>query len=217
MPNNIVFNHVAEELKTLIYGQDATDVSRVILTDPDGRIEIRQLAATTDTVTVQSIVEEVTVTATDFDIRGLTAVTDTVTVQSIVEEVTVTATDFDIRQLAAATDTVSTILSGREFTESNILITNQTGSAAVLQFDTSEEDVYSYYINNTGTATFDVRLQISPTTTEAYFMDDGSGVATVGPGEKQTLVAQKFLRYTRLVYDAGAATISADCWYNAHK
>jgi len=151
------------------------------------------------------------------EFRSLTAATDTVTVQSIVEAVTVTATDFDIRALTAATDTVSNILSGREFTESNVEVTGVTGTAAVLQFDTSQEDVYSYYVNNTGSATFSVYLQISPTTTEGYFMDDPSGAVEIAPGERQTLVAQKYLRYTRLVYDAGAATVTADFWYNAHK
>ncbi|MBZ4666511.1 DUF6385 domain-containing protein [Mahella sp.] len=240
MPNNLVFNNVAGQLQTTINGVDGGGIARPILTAADGRLDLGSVTVTaaaldirpltaTDVVTVTATnfdirpltaTDVVTVTATDFDIRPLTA-TDVVTVTAVAfdirpltatDVVTVTATDFDIRPLTAAEDSVE--LGARVFTETNTAIAGVVGTGTVLQTDTSQYSLYSFYVNNTGTAAITVQLQISPTTTEAYFVDDGSGPVSVAAGEKAVLVAKSFLRYTRVYYDSGAATATAEFYFN---
>ena len=128
MPNNIVFNEVAEQLKVQIYGTDGSNVLP-LATDDSGNVtvtaedfDIRQLTAS-DTITVTAedfdirqltASDTITVTAEDFDIRQLTA-SDTITVTAedfdirqltASDTITVTAEDFDIRQLTAS-DTIT--------------------------------------------------------------------------------------------------------------
>ncbi|WP_026487474.1 DUF6385 domain-containing protein [Caldanaerobius polysaccharolyticus] len=204
MPNNIVFNPVADQLKTLVHGQTAGGTVTALLTDANGSL--------------QTIVQNasVTVTATSFDIRPLSYTTDMVSVQSIVETVNANITNtINIRSLSPATDTVSNILSGRVFTSATASINNVTGTGTLLLEDTSQKRMYTYYVYNTGAAALSVKLQISPTTAEEYFIDDPSGEISVTPGSATTLVAQRFLNYTRLYYDAGTATVTAVFYYNA--
>jgi hypothetical protein len=233
MPNNLVFNNVADQLKSLVHGHTSTGLAIPLNVDTSGNVsmtvtdlDIRSLTAATDTVSIGNTVtveatdldirpltgatDSVTVTATDFDIRPLTAATDTV---SIGNTVTVEATDLDIRDLSAATDTIS--LGGRQFTESNITVGSFVGTGVVLQFDTSQQQEYSYYVKNTGSAVISVKLQISPTDNADYFVDDGSGEVSVAAGDKAVLVLQKYLRYTRVYYNSGAATATAEFYYNA--
>ncbi len=299
MPNNLVFNNVAKQLKTLINGVDGTGTTRQILTDTEGRLElstitvtaedfdirpltgttdsitiwntavtvtaedfdIRPLTGTTDSITIWNTAvtvtaedfdirpltgttdsitiwnTAVTVTAEDFDIRPLTGTTDSITIWNTAvtvtaedfdirpltgttdsitiwnTAVTVTAEDFDIRPLSAATDSVR--ISGRSFTESSTTIDEVTDSAAIFIHNTGEYSLYSFYLYNTGENTVTVQLQISPTTTDSYFMNDISGEEGVPTGEKTTLVAAKFLQYTRLFYETSGATCTFDVFYNA--
>jgi hypothetical protein len=127
--------------------------------------------------------------------------------------VTVTAEDLDIRPLTAASDSI--MLGARLFSESNTTIAGVTDSAAIMQQDTSEQNVYSFYVFNTGENTVTVNLQVSPTTTDSYFVDDTSGAVGVAAGEKAVLVAAKYLQYTRLFYSTGGATCTFDVYYNA--
>ena len=112
MPNNLVFNNSADQLKTSIYGSDGTSL-KPIAVNSNGSIsitatafDIRNLASGKDTVDIGNTV---TVQSTDLDIRNLVAGQDTVdvnTVGSILSNVTVQATDFEIRDLASGKDTV---------------------------------------------------------------------------------------------------------------
>ena len=196
-------------------------------------MDIRDLSADTDSVTVTATdldirdlsadTDSVTVTATDLDIRDLSADTDSVTVTATdldirdlsadTDSVTVTATDLDIRNLSGDTDSI--IKAGNLFTASNATLTDITDTGIAMTIDNSEQDVYSFYVNNTGSAAVSVKLQISPTDNTDYFIDDGSSEVSVGAGEKATLVAQKYLRYTRLFYNA-SDTATIETYYNAH-
>jgi hypothetical protein len=201
---------------------DGGGIVRPILTAVDGRLDLGSVTVTaaafdirpltaTDVVTVTAIdfdirpltdADVVTVTATDFDIRPLTDA----------DVVTVTATDLDIRPLTATGDSVG--LGARAFTETNTTIDGLVGTGTVLQTDTSQYSLYSFYVNNTGDAAITVQLQISPTEADDYFVDDGSGPVSVAAGEKAVLVAKNFLRYTRVYYDSGAATATAAFYFN---
>lgn len=204
MPNNIVFNPVADQLKSLVHGQTAGGTVTALLTDASGNLQTMLQNAS------------VTVTATNFDIRPLSYTTDTISVQSIVDTVNTNVTNtVNIRSLSPGTDTVSNILSGRAFTSVTTSINNVTGTGTLLMEDTSQKRMYTYYVYNSGAAAISVKLQISPTTAEAYFVDDPSGEVSVASGSATTLVAQRFLNYTRLYYNAGAATVTAVFYYNA--
>ncbi|MTI48994.1 DUF6385 domain-containing protein [Sporosalibacterium faouarense] len=238
MPNNIVFNEVASQLKTQIYGNNGgTAVPLSVdgsgnLTFTATNLDIRSLSPTTDTVSVTATdfdirslsptTDTVTVTATDFDIRGLSPTTDTVTVTATdfdirglsptTDTVTVTATNLDIRDLSGVTDSVTK--GGNFFAESNTTLTvSDTGVA--LTIDTSEQDIYTFYVANTGAAAVSVKLQIAPTNSSTYYVDDPSGEVSIGAGEKGVLVAQKFLKFTRLFFNPSDTT-SIEAFYNAH-
>jgi len=220
MPNNIVFNDVASQLKTQIYGSNNGNIVP-ISTDENGNItltatdlDIRDLSADTDSVTVTATdldirdlsadTDSVTVTATDLDIRDLSADTDSVTV---------TATDLDIRNLSGETDSI--IKAGSLFTESNVTLEDITSTGIALSIDTSQQDIYSFYVRNTGAASVSVKLQISPTDSDDYFEDDSSSEVALDAGDRAILVAQRYLKYTRVYYNASDTT-TIEAYYNAH-
>ncbi|OGO78630.1 MAG: hypothetical protein A2Y23_10150 [Clostridiales bacterium GWB2_37_7] len=272
MPNNLVFNNSAQELKVQIYGITSGAAVTGLLVDNSGNMQvggsvtatiantvtvtansfdIRALASATDTVSVTgsvtatiantvTVTGQVTVTANDFNIRSLASATDTVSVTgsvtatiantvTVTGQVTVTANAFDIRALASATDTVSVTgsvsatiantvtvsLGGHGFTTSTLTIS--TADAALtntaFQFDTSQYKDYSFYIVNTGTAAVSVRLQISPTTTQTFFMNDNTPEISLAQDAQTVLVPGLFLNYTRIQV-TGAQTITAIAYFN---
>jgi hypothetical protein len=251
MPNNLVFNEVAEQLKTLVYGSNA-GIAVAIKVDGSGNVAIRGLAASTDTVSIGGVV---TVTASAFDIRYLSASTDTVSIGGTVtvtasaldirslaadtDTVTVTASNFDIRSLNADTDTVSIggtvtvtasaldirslsgvtdsiMIAGNIFTESSASITSGSGSHVTMTTDNSQQNLYSFYIRNTGEASITAKLQLSPVSNDNYFVDDLSGHTVIAANEKAVLVAQRYLKFSRVWYDTGTYTASFEIYYNAH-
>jgi len=189
MPNNIVFNNVAEQLKTQFYGYDGSTV-QTIKVDSSGNIKIVGISG--DTVPV-SVLNTVTVTVPD--------------------TLAVTAADLDIRDLTGAQDSI--MKAGCYFSESSTTISDVASTGIALTLDNSEQDVYSFYVNNTGAAAVSAKLQISPTNADAYFTDDSSGEISVGAGDMGVLVAQKYLKYTRLYYNP-ADTTTIEVYYNAH-
>ncbi|MBA1335421.1 MAG: hypothetical protein HPY66_1044 [Firmicutes bacterium] len=189
MPNNIVFNNVASQLKTQLYGYDGSSVVP-IMTDASGNIKI--VGVSGDTIPV-SIADPVTVTIPD--------------------TVAVTAADLDIRDLSGTRDSV--IKAGSYFSESIITLPNITSTGIALTIDNSQQDIYSFYVKNTGAAAVSVKLQISPTDVDDYFTDDPSNETLIAADNMDVLVAQKFLRYTRVYYNASDTT-SIEVYYNAH-
>lgn len=215
MPNNIVFNPVAEQLKTLVHGMQGTTPTPLLLDSTTGKL----LSTVDGSVTVAGTVTAqgtLTVTASNFDIRPLSGATDSVTISSgtvtVAGTVTVTASSLDIRPLTASTDSFT--LGSRTFLEDSTSITGVTGTGVVLMENTGNKSMYSYYITNTGTNTISIKLQISPTTTDTYFVDDINSVSLAG-GSITVLTAVKFMQYTRLYYDTGGAAATAEFYYNA--
>jgi hypothetical protein len=189
VPNNLVFNNVASQLKTQLYGYDGSSVV-AIQTDASGNIKI--VGVSGDTIPV--------------------SIADTVTV-TIPDTVAVTAADLDIRNLSGTQDSV--LKAGSYFTESSNALTDIVSTGIALTIDNSQQDIYSFYVKNTGAAAVSVKLQISPTDAADYFTDDTSGEISIAGGSTDVLVAQKFLRYTRLFYNASDTT-SIEVYYNAH-
>ncbi len=131
MPNNFVFDVVAEDLKSLIYGLYNSTTAVALAVDSAGNL-ILQSSYTSDSSSATGI----------------------------------------------ATDTSSTML-----TE-----------------NTSNKSLYSFYVKNTSsTASIAVNLQISPTSTTSYFIDDASAV-TLAFGDATVLVPKHYQPYTRLEY-----------------
>lgn len=190
MPNNIVFNHVAEELHTQIFGQNGNDIVP-IQTDPAGNLLVAgSITALLSTVT--AIVDSGTITAL---LSTVTAIVDSGTITALLS--TVTAVTLPI------------------FTEESTTIAelvNETASA--LTVETSLQRMYSFYVANTSAATLTAFLQISPTTADTYFLNDASGAVGIAGSAQAVLVAQKYMRYTRLMLQAGADTASAVAFYN---
>lgn len=182
MPNNIVFNPVAEQLKTLIHGMQGTTATPLLLDSTSGK-----LLSTVD---------------------GSVTVAGTVTAQGTL---TVTASALDIRPLSASTDSFT--LGSRTFIEDSTSIANITGTGAVLTENTGNKSMYSYYIANAGANPITVALQISPTTTATYFVQD-IGIVVLG-GAITVLATTKFMQYTRLFYDTGILPATAQFYYNA--
>jgi hypothetical protein len=195
MPNNLVFNYSAQELKAQIYGITSGATLTGILVDNNGVLQIGGGVTAT-------IANTVTVTANSFDIRSLSAATDTVSVSGGIT--------------ATIANTVTVSIGGHAFTSSNLTIS--TGSGALtntaFQFDTSQYKDYSFYIVNTGTAAVSVRLQISPTTTETFFTNDNTPEISLAPNTKAVLVPGFFLNYTR-VQVTGSETVTALAYFNA--
>ena len=239
MPNYLVFNDSAENLKVQSYGITSGGTVTGILVETDGTLQVGgSITATiTDTVIVSG---EVTVTANDFDIRSLSAATDTVSVEGTVTaaigdtvtvagEVSVTASDFDIRGLSAATDTVSVegtvtavigdtvtvSVAGHGFTMSSLVINLDDANLTNTEFnfDTSQMKQYSFYIVNTGTATVSAMLQVSPTTTETYYTPDKSAEIALTQDESAVLVPAFFMNYTRIQVQS-SETVTAEVYFN---
>ena len=200
MPNNLVFNNSAQELKVQIYGitSGAAVTGLLVVTSGNMQIGGSVTATIANTVTVTG---QVTVTANNFSIRALASATDTVSVTG-----SVTAT---------IANTVSVSLAGHGFTTSTLTITTADGAltSTAFQFDTSQYKDYSFYVVNTGTAAVSVRLQISPTTTQTFFANDNTTEVSLAQNAQTVLVPGIFLNYTRIQV-RGAQTVTAIAYFN---
>jgi hypothetical protein len=68
---------------------------------------------------------------------------------------------------------------------------------------------------NTGTATVSVRLQVSPTTVESYYVNDNTAEVTLTQNQATVLVPGLFLNYTRLrVLGTSDATVTSQAYFN---
>ncbi|TDT61021.1 DUF6385 domain-containing protein [Fonticella tunisiensis] len=242
MPNNLVFNDVASQLKVLVYGLNGANLQSLSL-DANGAVSvsannfsIRSLSVSTDTVSVSAnsfdirpltvSTDTVSVSANSFDIRPLTVSTDTVSVSAnnfsirslsvSTDTVSVSANNFNIRSLTQGTDTVGTISSGAVFTSASAVITS-TGTGIAFTIDNSQDVIYSFYVRNTGAGAVSVKLQIAPVNTEDYFVDDSTETLVAASTGKVTLATVKYLRYTRLYFDTGSTAGSFEVFYNAHR
>ena len=78
-----------------------------------------------------------------------------------------------------------------------------------MNLDTSIYEKVSYYVYNTGSVPIAVKLQVSPNTNNAYYMDDSCGSKIIAPGQKAVLQPEIYLQYTRLYYKALTSCKSA--------
>ncbi|MCX7884945.1 MAG: DUF6385 domain-containing protein [Caloramator sp.] len=221
MPNNIIFNETAEELKAQVFGYNGTTLQSLQL-DASGNLKIG------GSVTISN---SVTIVAENLNIRALSGATDSVAVSGTVtvagtvtvgNTVTVVAESLSIRALSANTDTVSiggvvsVINTGNSFTENNVTITDVAGTGVTLTFDSSQQTLYSYYVKNNASNTIQVRLQISPTENDDYFINDQAAATDLSPGNAIVIVPKYFLRYTRLYFDTRTYTANFEAYCNGH-
>lgn len=107
-------------------------------------------------------------------------------------------------------------ISGVAATSSYAQVAAATVSGTLLQEDTSQQKLYSYYVINdsTSSGTLTVYLQFSPTTANAFFTTDNTASIAVAPGGTGIIVPKYYLDYTRLAYlPNGTASFTA--YYNA--
>ena len=154
MPNNIVFNNVADQMLTQIYAQNAGS-PKALQADTDGNLLI---------------------------VGTVTALTTP------------------------------------SFSETNVsLATITTVTVTALTETTAGVNMYSFYVKNDAsadTATFTAWLQIAPVDGETYYVNDASTAVSIGGQSAAVLIAQKFLKFTRLLVQGSAETASAIIYYN---
>lgn len=235
MPNNIVFNDSAQNLKVQIYGSNtstplqvdgsgnmvvnvANNVTVTGSVNVTNTVEIRALTYTTDTVTVTGAVN----VANSVDIRALTYTVDSITVTGAVN----VANTVNIRALSYATDTVTVTgivevansptvqIGGYAFSASNTTLSSEEGATITsFKFDTSQYKLYTFYIYNSGTNAISAQLEVSPVDTDSYYVPDKSIAISLGGGEKQILIPGYFLNYTRLKISSSSA-FTAEVYFN---
>ena len=147
MPNNFVFDMIAEDLKTLVYGLNGS-TAVALAVDSAGNLNM-QSSYTSDSASITPIAADATGTA--------------------------------------------------------------------LQENTSDKGLYSFYVRNTSEdASVSVKLQVSPTTAAAYFIDDSSTAVTLGTGAATVLVPKVYQAYTQLYYTNldGAETAAIEAYYD---
>uniref|UniRef100_UPI0004858979 DUF6385 domain-containing protein n=1 Tax=Clostridium hydrogeniformans TaxID=349933 RepID=UPI0004858979 len=172
-------------------------------------VTIRALSGTTDSIKIADTVATRLLTGSSDSVR----IFDTVTIRALsgaTDSVRISDT-VATRALSAVTDSIT--LGSRTFATDNALIVSGTPTQGnVLLKDNSDKIEYSYYIYNTGGAAVTVSLQISPTTADAYFMNDSS--TALIPSGHAVLVPKYSLQYSRLAFNA-AVSSSVHVYYNA--
>ena len=171
MPNYLVFNNDASDLKTLIYGVDGTDY-KPIAVDSSGMFLFSPLSV-------------ITVAATNLDIRSLSSARDSVVV---------TATDLDIRNLNGSQDSVQ--VSSQGFIEDTITTTVPSGTTYLLTKNIGQYRENSYFIRNNGSSSITVTLQVAPVDDNNYYVDHSSAQSVSGSSNNITSVTipMKFAR-----------------------
>lgn len=151
MPNNFVFDTIAEDLKTLVYGLYNSTTAVPIAVDPNGNLDMGV---------------------------GYTSAVETVVLASL-------------------------------------------GTGGALTLDSSEKGLYTYYVRNLGDATsVTVKLQVSPTETATYYVDDSSTTYTLAPnGGTAVLIPKYYMHYTRLFLtnSDAASTATVQMFYDARQ
>jgi len=142
----------------------------------------------------------------------LTTVTGTVTVSALTGTVTVS----EITNPVTIGNTSLTVsVTSYAFTSDVETVTAGSGTGQVFDnTDISNQKVGTFFIYNTGAETLTISLQVSPTTTSTYYIDDPSYSAiTVAAGENTLMVLSKFANYARLQY-TGATSTDFEAYYN---
>ena len=183
--NNLVFNTVSSQLRTLITNPTLTVAGDMQITNATltvaGDVQI-----TNPTLTVAGGVE---ITNTTLTVTGDVEITNT-----------------------TLTVTGGVNIAGHEIAETNTTLNNVTGTGLVFDgTDISEITTGSYFVYNTGTNPFTISLQVSPAADDNLYAFDVDNDDIPVPVDARLIIAiSKYGRYARLLYDAGAgATFSA--------
>ncbi|MBF8984569.1 hypothetical protein IZY60_13565, partial [Lutibacter sp. B2] len=157
---------------------------------------------TVDTVTNVTSVDTVDTVTGVGTVDTVTNVTSVDTVDTITY----------VAEVKKITDTVPVNLVGAGFTEDSTQVAVTTSTVYILNEDTSEKDIYSFYVKNEGD-NVTVQLEISPDGTT--YINDTSTALDLSSGSEDVLVAAKYLKNTRLaIVGAGTSTVTA--YYNGH-
>ena len=124
--------------------------------------------------------------------------------------------------VALSVDADGNLNIGVGYTTSNTAISDiaADGTGATLTLNSSTKNLYSYYVKNTSdTASVSVKLQVSPTDTDSYFIDDTSTAITLATDAATVLVPKNYLHYTRLYYANLSTTETAniEIYYDARE
>lgn len=190
--NNLVFNTVSSQLRTLITNATLTVGGEVEITNTTlavtGEVEI--------TNTELTVAGEVEITNTSLTVNGEVSLTGTASVEITNTAVTVAG---------------GVSITGHEIAQTNTSLDNVTGTGVVFDdTDISEITTGSFFVYNAGDP-FTISLQISPTDDDnLYAFDVDNDDLPVEADAKLIIAISKYGRYARLLYDAGAgATFSA--------
>lgn len=227
-----VFQDSPESLKTLQYGSDGTTAKvlktdpsgrQIIATEVGAEIEvtatdldIRNLSNTQDNIVVYGN------DGADNQILKTDATGRQIVTTEVGAEVAVTAADLDIRNLSNTQDNI--VVYGNDGADNRALKTDVTGilqvaytkvftnqSQAVTtanaytgstERDISLQNLYTFFIGNTGANSATVKVQISPDNTlwiddSTEFEVDAAGAVAVTPN--------KFANYARISYKSTVA------------
>lgn len=242
MPNNLVFNYSAQQLKVLTNGINSQgDIQPLSVSDSGALnigaisgnvgviatdLDIRSLSGATDSV---AIAGDVGVVATDLDIRDLSGATDSVTVFAndldirslsgatdsiaIAGNVGIVATDLDIRDLSGATDSVTVAGFTYESTLETLAFTDGQTQATESKL-VGGVSFMTYYISNIGAGTLTINYQISPIDTDGYYIKDPLvSEITVGPSEKITIIQGTYSTYGRLDITCAGGASNVEVYY----
>ena len=199
MPNNLVFNDIASELKVQMYGSNGMDL-QLVSVSADGGL------AMDGTVTLSGGTIDV-LTAGTVSVSGGTI--DTV---SALTAGTVSVSGGTIDALTAGTVKTFSLFT----TDTTTSFAVGTSTVSTLVENTSTQKVYSFYVANVaGAFIITAWLQVAPAAGDTYYTNDSATQYTIAPSGKAVLVPSKFLNYTRLQMIATGASASALCIYQA--
>ena len=224
--NNLVFNNTAEELKTSIYGQKRSDGTTVPIQLDDNNALI-----VSGTVTVGQITAPITIGNTSLTVAGTVTVANPITISQITAPVTIgntsltvagsvtVANPITVSQITApvtiGNTSLTVFINGNAFTSS--VATAATGLTPTVLFnnlDISTVKVATFLLYNTSGVAATVSLQISPTTSNTYYITDSVvGNITLLGNSSAIIVVGRFAQYARLICSSLTAG-SITAYYN---
>ena len=215
--NNLVFNNTASELMMTVGNASLT---------VGGTVTIANATLTVGgTVTVSEITNPITIGNASLTVAGNVTISNasltvdgTVTVSEITNPVTIGNASLTVAgNVTISNATLTTINSGNVFTSLTVTSTAVTGTGVVLgDTDISQQKTASIFVYNEGANTLTLSLQISPTTTDADYIDDPSYTSlTIAGTSSQYIAIAKYAHYARLRYVLGATTATFSAYYNA--
>lgn len=233
--NNLVFNTVASELKTAVYGLAPDMTTQALRVDGSGQLLVTGSLTISDNITVSAILAPVTIgnASLTVDVANASLTVDvanaslTVTGQvevtnaSLTVDVANDSLTVDVANASltvAGTVTVSEISSpitigGSAFVEIALIEEPITGTGVLLEnTDISSLKVASIYAYNDGDAPITLSLQVSPVADSARYLNDPNYTEVViESNEGVYMSVSLFAHYVRLQYDMGAesSTITA--------